>query len=95
MSIFDSIIKLINEHGSASILRERLEQAKEQYALIEKGKADADARVFAIEKQRQDLLQEIQRLKEQLRSVQGANGNPILKVVTTMPEADYATPSDV
>ncbi len=36
MEPFDSIEKLINERGSAAILRERIELAKEQYATLEK-----------------------------------------------------------
>lgn len=36
MGIFDSIEKLINEHGSAVILRERVALAKDQYDALEK-----------------------------------------------------------
>ena len=36
MEPFDSIEKLINEHGSAAILRERITLAKEQYAALER-----------------------------------------------------------
>jgi len=36
MNIFGEIERLITEHGSASILRERLELAKEQYSALEK-----------------------------------------------------------
>lgn len=36
MGIFDSIERLINEHGSSVILKERLTLAAEQYAALEK-----------------------------------------------------------
>ena len=36
MSIFGDIERLINEHGSAAILRERLNLAKEKYEALEK-----------------------------------------------------------
>jgi len=94
MSIFDSIEKLITEHGSAAILRERLEKAKEQYALLEKGKADADAKVVDLDARLLKLQQVNQRLTEQIRGME-TNGNPVLKVVSTMPDAEYTTPSDV
>ena len=35
MGIFDSIEKLINEHGSATILKERIDLAKDKYLLLE------------------------------------------------------------
>lgn len=35
MNIFDTIEKLITEHGSAAILRERLDFAKQQFAQLE------------------------------------------------------------
>src|SRR5262245_60653554 len=36
MGIFDSVEKVINEHGSATILKERIEWVKEQYADLER-----------------------------------------------------------
>ncbi len=36
MNIFDGIEKLINEHGSATILRERIALASDQYIALEK-----------------------------------------------------------
>ncbi len=36
MGVFDSIEKLINEHGSAVILKERIALAADQYAALEK-----------------------------------------------------------
>ena len=56
MSIFDSIEKLITEHGSASILRERLAQAKDQHAILE-GKASA------LERENTQLKSDCERLK--------------------------------
>jgi septal ring factor EnvC (AmiA/AmiB activator) len=36
MIILDQIEKLINEHGSATVLRERLALAKDQFSILEK-----------------------------------------------------------
>ena len=41
MGIFDSIEKLITEHGSAAIIRERLALASDQYAALERQLARA------------------------------------------------------
>lgn len=42
LPLLGEIEKLINEHGSAAILKERIELLKEQYAALEKRLADAD-----------------------------------------------------
>ena len=41
--LFGEIEKLINEHGSAVILKERIDLLKEQYAAIEKKHSDSEA----------------------------------------------------
>ena len=41
MSLFGNIEKLITEHGSAAVLRERITLAQEKYALLERKLADA------------------------------------------------------
>jgi len=49
MNIFDSIERLINEHGSAAILKERLSLAADQYTALERKNAEANARAEAAE----------------------------------------------
>src|SRR5687768_13251159 len=56
MSILGDIERLINEHGSAAILRERLALAKDEHAALEK-------RVATLEKQNAELAGQNQRLE--------------------------------
>lgn len=65
MSLFGNIEKLITEHGSAAVLRERITLAQEKYALLERKLADA----------KEDHAKELKQLKaahakevEELRS---------------------------
>jgi len=44
MGIFEGIEKLINEHGSATILKERLSLAADQYAALERKNAETERR---------------------------------------------------
>src|SRR5262245_39891677 len=60
MGIFDGLEKLINEHGSASILRERLELAREQH----------NSEIGAFKSERDGLISERDRLRTELRNAQ-------------------------
>ena len=55
MEPFDSIEKLINERGSASILRERIELAKEQYAALERRVAELTKELATVKGQNEVL----------------------------------------
>jgi len=59
MSLLDLFNKLIEEHGSAGILRERLLLVKEQLELLEKEKED-------LKKENTELSKEIHKLRKQL-----------------------------
>jgi hypothetical protein len=72
MSVFDSIEKLITEHGSAAILREHLALAKSQYDALERQVKDAVSKVIKLEAQleidhrdHRETKQELQRLKDE------------------------------
>ena len=70
MNPFDAIEKLITEHGSAAILRERITQLREQFALATERETGAnkraeiaDVRAKNLEAELHDARAEIQRLK--------------------------------
>ena len=63
MNPFDAIEKLITEHGSAAILRERITQAKEQQSGLEKENASLKAEKASLASELQQARLEIQRLK--------------------------------
>jgi hypothetical protein len=72
MSIFDSIEKLITEHGSAAILSQQLAFAKDQFTDLERKVSDLQIQVGRLdgqlERERLDhkqTQQELQRLKEE------------------------------
>jgi len=72
MSIFDSIEKLITEHGSAAILTQQLSFAKDQFTDLERKVSDLQTQVgrldAQLERERADHKQareELQRLKDE------------------------------
>jgi len=74
--ILGEIERLINEHGSAAILKERLALASDQYSALEKKLSDSESRVEAAELRTKNLESESQRLeldnfklKEEIRNL--------------------------
>src|SRR5688572_14318889 len=72
MSIFDSIEKLITEHGSAAILAQQLSFAKDQFSDLERKVSDLQTQVgrleAQLERERADHKQareDLQRLKDE------------------------------
>jgi hypothetical protein len=72
MSIFDSIEKLITEHGSAAILTQQLALAKDQFSHLERKVSDLQTQIgrleAQLERERTDHKQareELQRLKDE------------------------------
>jgi hypothetical protein len=55
MGIFESIEKLITEHGSAQILRERIQLVKDQHDKLERDLAAANKRMAALEQENASL----------------------------------------
>ena len=67
--------KLINEHGSSSILKERLGLVAEQYAALERRADDLQSKNSSQESELQQLRSQVQSLHAQLQSLQSAHGN--------------------
>ncbi len=61
MEPFDSIEKLINERGSAKILLQRLDLAKEQHAALERKVAELTSEVERLSRDNELLRQKIAR----------------------------------
>lgn len=60
MGLFDGIEKLINEHGSAAILRERIQLANDQYAALEQKAAALQMQVKQLQAENVQLSQQLQ-----------------------------------
>jgi len=57
MGLLDNIEKLINEHGSANILKERIGLANDKYSALEAKYAAAEKRIKVLESENQALEQ--------------------------------------
>ena len=69
MSIFDSIEKLINEHGSAVILKERIALAADQYAALEKKIIELQAENEHHRLNSEEYQKQIRNLEEKLSHI--------------------------
>lgn len=72
MGLLDAINKLVSEHGSASIMKQRLELLKDQAAVIDKKLATAEAENQRLKKENQRLITENQRLQEEVVKLKAA-----------------------
>ena len=63
MGLLDSIEKLITEHGSAAILRERISLANDQYSALEQRNAELQADNAALKAEQESLRAEVERLR--------------------------------
>ncbi len=66
--IFGQLEKLINEHGSAQILRERLGLAADQYAALEKKATNLEAENQSLRQQVESLRKESTNLKQKMQN---------------------------
>ena len=64
MNIFEPLEKLINEHGSATILKERLGLAKDKYEALERANDALKIEVAALKAELDQAKREIQSLQE-------------------------------
>jgi hypothetical protein len=62
MEPFDSIQKLITEHGSAAILRERLGLAEQQYVALQRKLEETEAELATTRRENEVLRQRLSRL---------------------------------
>jgi chromosome segregation ATPase len=77
MGLLDGFEKLINEHGSAVILKERIALANDKYEALEDKLSNSELRAEAAELRTKNLESELQRLeldnfrlKEQIRNLE-------------------------
>ena len=70
MNLFEGIEKLITEHGSAAILKERIALAKEQYSVLETKLSDSELRANQFESENQRLELDNSKLKEKIRDLE-------------------------
>jgi len=70
MDIFGGIEKLINEHGSAAILKERLDLVADKYADLEQKLSDSTLKQKDIEIEKKNLELENLKLQERIRALE-------------------------
>lgn len=70
MNPFELIEKLINEHGSANILRERLTLVREQMAELERLRTQAETKAQVLQSQLDQTKAELQQAQAKLASLQ-------------------------
>lgn len=68
--ILSEIEKLINEHGSATIMKERLALAADQYSALEKKLSSANIRIEQLEFENESLKLNIQQAGEKIRNLE-------------------------
>lgn len=70
MGLLDGFEKLINEHGSAAILKERIALANDKYAALEKKFFDSELRAKQLESEKQGFELDNLKLKEKMRDLE-------------------------
>ena len=76
MGLFDNIDKLITEHGSANILRDRLLLAEDKYSALERKLAATESEKLRLQEHGKKQAEEIERLTselQRLKAEQAAN----------------------
>jgi regulator of replication initiation timing len=98
MGIFDAFEKLINEHGSATILRERLGLIKTQYEELERKNSDLKSENETLRFQVEQLKKQIGMLESDLAQFHDDNpsayrcdhcGSPNLKRTGSRPDPTF------
>jgi len=82
MKIFGQIEKLINEHGSATILKERLHLAADKYSKLEDENAVLKEKIETLESNLDDANKEIERLNKVANCFQKEQSQQKLDEVT-------------
>ena len=77
MSIFDSIEKLITEHGSAAILSQQLSFAKDQFSDLERKVSDLQAQVGRLDAQLERERTDHKQAREDLQRLQDEHAEEI------------------
>ena len=83
--LFNEIEKLINEHGSAVILKERLALAADQYAALERKIIEIEARAKQSESENKSLRLNLDKAEEKIRNLEKelvtSHGHPQLEEI--------------
>lgn len=104
MGFLDSIERLINEHGSAVILRERIALANDKYAELERRADRLEKENEALQKQLDAARSEVQRLADEVvrlskgaqpQSTQGALDPAREKILLLLAEVDGLSDGDI
>ncbi len=77
MSIFDSIEKLITEHGSATILSQQFAFAKDQFSDLERKVADLQKQIGDLEAQLERERMEHKQAREELQRLRDEHSEEI------------------
>jgi DNA-binding transcriptional ArsR family regulator len=84
MGLLDGFEKLINEHGSAVILKERIALANDKYAVLEQKLAASCLRVSELDSENQSLRADLEKAKVEIQNLKAlsekAHGNRIEEV---------------
>ena len=86
MGLFDGIEKLINEHGSAKILKERIELANDKYSALERNLLTSEQKVQQLEQEKQSFELENFKLKEEIKTLETQIGQTGEKRLDTVRE---------
>ncbi len=70
MGLLDGIEKLINEHGSAVILKERISLANDKYSMLEEKNSTLNQKIEILETENQKLKTENQTFKLNLQQAE-------------------------
>jgi hypothetical protein len=73
MGLLDHFEKLINEHGSAAILREQLALVKAEQSALERQRADLDAQCKTLQSENAEIKKQLGVLKGQVAGLQSGN----------------------
>lgn len=99
MGLIEHFEKLINEHGSAAILREQLALVKAQQAALERTSGDAQAKAQQLESENLQLRERLGYLGSQFDVLQHGNpagyccdhcGSPVLKRIGSRPDPTFS-----
>lgn len=75
MSLLDGIEKLITEHGSAAILKERIELANDKYAALEAELHESTARANALVEENKSLRENLEKANAELTELRNVMGD--------------------
>ena len=97
MALFENIEKLITEHGSAAILRERLGLAADKYAVIEKRVNELESENQGLRLQLEKSTKENEALKDRVHSLTSQDGlkDEEEKILLCLAAADGWLPSRI